>query len=38
LEELDRYRWSGHGVLVGEVKGDWQERQYGRTGRDVVEN
>jgi REP element-mobilizing transposase RayT len=28
LEELDRYRWSGHGVLVGEVQGDWQERQY----------
>jgi putative transposase len=28
LEELDRYRWSGHGVLVGEVRGDWQERQY----------
>ena len=28
LEELDRYPWSGHGVLVGKVRRDWQERQY----------
>ena len=27
LEELDRYPWSGHGVLVGKVRQDWQERQ-----------
>jgi hypothetical protein len=28
LEALDRYRWSGHSILVGKVRGDWQERQY----------
>ena len=28
LEALDRYRWSGHGVLIGKVRGDWQERQH----------
>jgi REP element-mobilizing transposase RayT len=28
LEELDRYRWSGHGVLIGKVRQDWQERKY----------
>ncbi len=28
LEELDRYCWSGHSVLVGKVRRDWQERQY----------
>ena len=28
LEELDRYPWSGHGVLVGKVRQDWQERRY----------
>jgi len=41
LEELDRYRWSGHGVLVGKVRRDWQERQYvlnqfGRGGRQSI--
>ena len=28
LEELERYRWSGHGVLVGKVRHDWQEKEY----------
>ncbi len=28
LEELERYRWSGHGVIVGKVQRDWQEKQY----------
>ena len=41
LEELDRYRWSGHGILVGKVRRDWQERQYvlnqfGRGGRQSI--
>lgn len=28
LPELDTYRWSGHGVLMGEVKHQWQDREY----------
>jgi len=28
MEELDRYRWSGHSVLVGKQKNDWQEVVY----------
>jgi len=28
IEGLDRYPWTGHGVLVGRSKNDWQERQY----------
>jgi len=28
MEELDGYPWSGHGVLVGRNKNDWQERDY----------
>ena len=28
VEELDRYPWSGHGVLVGKIRYDWQEREY----------
>ena len=28
LDQLDRYRWSGHGVLMGKVKNDWQDRYY----------
>jgi REP element-mobilizing transposase RayT len=28
LEELDRYRWCGHGVLMGKVRHDWQEKEY----------
>lgn len=27
IEELDRYPWSGHGVLVGNRKAGWQERR-----------
>lgn len=28
LKELSRYRWSGHGVLIGAHKNDWQEKEY----------
>jgi putative transposase len=28
LGELERYPWSGHRVLVGREKSDWQERKY----------
>jgi len=28
MEELDWYPWGGHSVLVGRVKGEWQEREY----------
>lgn len=28
LSELDHYPWSGHAVLVGRVKNDWQDRDY----------
>ena len=28
LSELERYPWSGHGVLLGEVAGSWQEREW----------
>ncbi len=28
MGELDHYRWSGHGVLVGKGRNDWQERNY----------
>ncbi len=28
LTELDRYRYSGHSVLMGKVKNKWQERDY----------
>jgi REP element-mobilizing transposase RayT len=28
LEELDRYPWSGHGVLIGKARHDWQEKEY----------
>lgn len=28
LEELDRYRWSGHSGLIGKVRQDWQEKEY----------
>ena len=26
--KLERYRWSGHGVIMGKVKYDWQDRDY----------
>jgi REP element-mobilizing transposase RayT len=28
LSQLDRYRWSGHGVLMGNIENDWQDRDY----------
>jgi putative transposase len=28
IEELDRYPWSGHSVLVGKYKRQWQEKEY----------
>ncbi len=28
LTHLDRYRWSGHGVLMGKIKNEWQNRDY----------
>ncbi len=28
LSELERYPWSGHGVLLGEIAGSWQEREW----------
>lgn len=28
LTRLDRYRWCGHGVLLGTIKNDWQDREY----------
>jgi hypothetical protein len=28
MEELDQYPWSGHRVLMGKEKNDWQERDY----------
>jgi len=28
IEELNRYRWSGHSNLIGRRKNDWQEREY----------
>jgi putative transposase len=28
LTQLDRYRWCGHGILMGKVKNEWQERDY----------
>jgi len=41
LEELDRYPWSGHGVLVGKIRHDWQEKEYvlnqfGRVGKQSI--
>jgi hypothetical protein len=28
LAQLDRYRWSGHSVLMGIIKHDWQDCDY----------
>jgi REP element-mobilizing transposase RayT/transposase-like protein len=28
MEELDQYPWSGHQVIIGKDKNDWQEREY----------
>jgi len=27
MDELDRYRWSGHAVLIGHCRRDWQDRE-----------
>lgn len=29
LSELDRYPWCGHAVLMGRIKNEWQDREYG---------
>ncbi len=41
LDELQRYRWCGHSVLMGEGSYDWQDRNYvlaffGRKEREAV--
>ena len=28
LTQLDRYRWCGHGVLMGKIQNEWQDRDY----------
>ena len=28
LSELDSYPWSGHGILIGKMKNDWQEKDF----------
>jgi len=28
VTKLDKYRWSGHGVLMDKVKHEWQDRNY----------
>ncbi len=28
MEKLDQYRWCGHAVLMGNVKNEWQDRDY----------
>lgn len=28
IEELNRYRWSGHSALMGKEKNEWQEAEY----------
>ena len=28
MSELDKYHWSGHGVLVGKINHEWQDRDY----------
>ena len=43
LEELKRYPWAGHAVLMGEIKRDWQDREailrfFGRTRRGTVKS
>ncbi len=41
LPELDQYLWSGHSVLIGKEKNDWQDRDYvlnwfGRRKNDAI--
>ena len=43
LEELKRYPWAGHSVLMGVIMRDWQDRDtilsfYGRQRRDAVKS
>ena len=28
LAQLDRYRWCGHGALMGNIENNWQDRHY----------
>jgi len=28
MSELDKYQWSGHSVLMGKLKHEWQDRDY----------
>jgi REP element-mobilizing transposase RayT len=28
MHQLDRYRYCGHGILVGKIKNDWQDTEY----------
>jgi len=28
LTQLDRYRWCGHGVLIGKIENEWQDQDY----------
>ncbi len=28
MSELERYRWCGHGVIMGRFKYEWQDREY----------
>jgi len=28
LAQLDRYRWCGHGVVMGKIENEWQDRGY----------
>ena len=28
FDKLDRYRWCGHGVIMGKLKNEWQDRDY----------
>ena len=43
LEELNRYKWSGHSVLVGKNPNEWQEKDYvlrhfGENSRKAIRN
>ncbi len=41
MEDLNRYRWSGHGVLMGTQKAEWQEAgeilsRFGTTQQEAI--
>jgi hypothetical protein len=43
FDKLGRYRWCGHGVLLGKLKNDWQDRDYvlkwfGNTVGEAIKN